>query len=154
MAFASPDSGRLDSLGPPILDLVRYSLGSPHAGRLDYGRLDSGRLDSGRLDSLGPPILDLVGFSPGSLYAGSLHSGRLQSETIDFGSGDARAGLLALDTLGGYKLGPRILDLETHALDCWQSTLWEATVSGHRFWIWRLTCFQRTLQCKRCLGNS
>ena len=60
----------------------------------------------------------------------------------------------AVYTLGGYSLGARILDLETHALDCWQSTLWEATVSGHRFWIWRLTCFQRTLQCKRCLGNS
>ena len=40
------------------LDLVRYSLACPHAGRLDYQT------------RLWPPILDLVGVSPGSPHAG------------------------------------------------------------------------------------
>ena len=55
----------------------------------------------------------MVGFSPGNPHAGRSFR-LLQSEAIDFGSGDARAGLLAVYTLGVYKLGLWILNLETH----------------------------------------
>ncbi len=37
-------------------------------------------------------------------------------------------------SLGGYSLGQPILDLGNHSLD-WEATVWEATVSGNRFWI-------------------
>ena len=38
-------------------------------------------------------------------------------------------------------LEARVTDLgsgKAHSLD-WESTLWESTVSGHRFWIWKCT---------------
>ena len=36
-------------------------------------------------------------------------------------------------TLEGCSLGPPIWDLEMRTLDCWESRLWEATVSGYDF---------------------
>ena len=40
---------------------------------------------------------------------------------------------LVSHTLEGYNLGPPILDLEMRTLDCWESRLCEATVSGYDF---------------------